>query len=583
MAGVKWIPIVMVMSLLSVIFPSNLALASNGVWEFTAQYRQDVPVTLDVSAASEISTLDPALASDTVSVNVIENLFLGLTNVDPVTSQIAPELATSWEVSGDGMTWTFHLRQDVLWMHYDPASQTATKLRPVVASDVIYGIKRTCDPRLGGYYGTIEAKVIAGCDVVNQTPADDVTDELVYGKTIQVAAPDEKTVIMQLLFPAGFFLSMTPLWMFRPVPQEVVQEFGDEWTQPGNLVTNGPYFAAEVTRGVRRVFVSNPRLPDDLRGDGNIDVINSVVSEDGGTTFALYQDHQIDTAPIPVAEFQSLLADPEYQAQILQVFDLGVFYFGFIHDKPPFDDVHVRRAFSAIIDRDTFIAQLRSGRGLPMIHFTPPGIAHAPPINEIGVGFNPEYARNEMALGGYPNCEGLPEVNIVTYSGAGNWAEFWASAAERYLGCAGQIFNIEQVEFSVLLRLVDNSAPIEDRPNAFTLGWSPTYSDANTFINDVLSCTSENRFQRLCSEVDELIDQAARENDPAIRDELYAEIEDAFFGAEGIFPMAPLFMRSDYVLVKPWYTGPFQTDGLFGGGHWDARQIDMAAKLAARG
>ncbi|NJO56064.1 MAG: hypothetical protein HC834_06590 [Rhodospirillales bacterium] len=62
-----------------------------------------------------------------------------------------------------------------------------------------------------------------------------------------------------------------------------------------------------------------------------------------------------------------------------------------------------------------------------MIHFTPPGMAYAPPINEIGVGFNPDYALEQIELAGYPNCEGFPNVEIVTYQGAGTWAEFWAS------------------------------------------------------------------------------------------------------------------------------------------------------------
>ena len=88
---------------------------------------------------------------------------------------------------------------------------------------------------------------------------------------------------------------------------------------------------------------------------------------------------------------------------------------------------------------------------------------------------------------------------------------------------------------------------------------------------------------RPCTATDDLINAAARETDPAARDQMYREIEEAFFGAEGEFPIAPIFMRLDYALNKPWYTGPFDTDGLFGGAHWDAYNIDMAAKLEARG
>ena len=562
--------------------PPYLTLAADTTLTFVAQYRQDSPIILDVTSGSEVSSLDPALASDTVSVSIIENLFLGLTDVDPITGRILPELATEWEIDSNGLVWTFHLRQDIQWMRYDPASGTAEKVRPVVASDFVYGIKRTCDPRLGGFYGTVAAKVIDGCDVVNQSPNDDVNDDFVYGDTTQVSAPDEATVVITLSFPASFFLAMTPMWMLRPVPRETVDEYGDEWTAPGNIVTNGPYFVRELTRGVQRVYVRNERVPEELSHGGNIDVIQSSVSEDIGTSFALYQTNRIDTAAVPPAELQALLANKIYEEQLFQIFDLSVFYYGYIHDKAPFDDVHVRRAFSAIIDRNTFVSQLRGGRGLPMIHFTPPGIAHSPPINEVGIGFDPDYAHEQLAMSSYGNCQNLPSINIVTFAGTGVWGEFWAAAAQEHLGCDGSLFTIEQVEFSVLLQTIDASTPIQDRPNAWTLGWSPNYPDANNYVNDVLSCTAENRFQRPCSEVDDLVDQAARESDPARRDELYSEIENAFFGSEGIFPMVPLFIRSDYVLVKPWYSGPFATDGIFSGTHWDAQTIDMAAKLSAQ-
>lgn len=574
--------IILLIILFVMVAPPNITWASDAELTITAQYRQDVPVKLDVTSGSEISTLDPALASDTISVSIIENLFLGLTDVDPITGQILPELATRWDISDDGLVWTFHLRQDIQWMRYDPASDIAEKVRPVIASDFVYGIKRTCDPRLGGFYGTVAAKVIAGCDIVNQSPNDDVTDDLVYGDTTQVTAPDEATVVITLSFSSSFFFAMTPMWMFRPVPRETIAEFGDDWTAPGNIVTNGPYFIRELTRGVQRIYIRNERLPEELRHGGNIDIIQSSVSEDLGTSFALYQTNRVDSSSVPAAELQALLNNDIYQNQLLQVFDLSVFYYGYVHDKPPFDDVHIRRAFSAIIDRNAFIAQLRGGRGLPMVHFSPPGIAHAPPINEVGIGFDPDYALQELQQSTYGDCQSLPTINIVTFAGTGVWGEFWSAAAEEYLGCDSSLFTIEQVEFSVLLQMIDSSTPIQDRPNAWTLGWSPNYAHANNYLNDVLSCTAENRFQRECSEVDDLIERAARESDPTLRDELYSEIENAFFGREGIFPMVPLFIRSDYVLIKSWYSGPFETDGIFSGTHWDAQTIDMAAKLAAQ-
>jgi oligopeptide transport system substrate-binding protein len=579
----RTLPVVALLAVMVIsLVPAGFAAADDASVTIIASFQDDAEVVLDVAGTSEISTLDPQQASDAVSITPIENLFHGLTDYDPVTSQVVPELATSWVPNEDGTVWTFSLRDDVMWYRYDPASGTAEELRPVVASDFVYGIKRACDARLGAYYGSIISNVIAGCDIVNQTPEADTTDELVFGDTTKVSAPDDTTVVIELQFAAGYFISMTPMWVMRAVNPESIEEFGAEAFSAGNIVTNGPYFVQEVTRGVRRVFVRNDSHLADLDYGGNIDVINTTLIEDGGTIFALYADNQLDSTAVPSAEIQNVLENADLADELLQVFDLAVFYFGYGHDKAPFDNASARRAFSAVIDRAAFVEQIRQGRGVPMIHFTPPGMAHAVPINEVGVGFDPEFARAEMAAAGYENCEGFPNVNLVTYQGAGTWAEFWAAAAEEHLGCSPDLFTIEQLEFSVLLEVVDPRTPTQDRPSAWTLGWGPDYGDANNWVGDVLSCESENTFLRPCSAIDDLIDQAAAEGDPAVRDQLYREIEEGFFGPEGEQPIVPLYLRADFQLVKTWYTGPFETDGLFGGGHWDARNVDMAAKLAAR-
>lgn len=583
--SVRVLPVLVIAFALVVsLVPVNFALAGDAEITFTANYRQDVPVQVDGSNSSEISTLDPQLAEDSVSITPVENLFLGLTDVDTITGGVNPELATSWEVSEDGTVWTFNLRTDVNWMRYDPATGEAEALRPVVAGDFVYGIQRGCDSRLGSYYGSIAATVVAGCDVTFNTPVEEMTDELAFGDTVGVSAPDDQTVVVELQFAAGYFFSMSAMWMLRPAYREGIEEYGDEFFTPGNIVTNGPYFVEENVRGVRRVFVRNNDLPADLySGDGNIERIVTTVIEDGGTTFALYQDNQLDSSGVPSAELQNILADPEYADQLHAIYDNAVFYFGFAFDKPPFDNVNARRAFSAIIDREAFVQQVRQGLGVPMIHFTPPSMFGAPPINEVGIGFDPEYAAAQLAEAGYPNCEGFPNIDMIAYSGAGTWAEFWAAGAEQYLGCDPSLINVEQLEFSVLLEVTSPETPTQDRPNTWTLGWGPDYQDANNWVGDVLSCHVDNRQNRPCDEVDELIDQAARESDPDARIELYAEIEEALFGAEGTFPIAPIFLRFGYVLYKPWYTGPFETDAQVGGAHWGAYSIDMAAKLAARG
>ena len=101
---------------------------------------------LNWNLGTEPPTLDPALATDTTSVQCDELLFLGLTDFDDQTLETIPELATEWSVSTDGLVWTFKMRKDVEWVHYDPATQKTTKKGKVTAHDVVYGVKRTINP-----------------------------------------------------------------------------------------------------------------------------------------------------------------------------------------------------------------------------------------------------------------------------------------------------------------------------------------------------------------------------------------------------------------------------------------------------
>ncbi len=165
----RFLPVVTVIVTMAVaLLPTGLAFASNTDITLTSVMRQEEPVTYYVTDASQISTLDPQRASDQVSIAAIEQLFLGLTNADPENpGNIVPELATSWTVDDTGTVWTFTIRNDVPWVHWNPDTDEGEVLRNVTAGDIAYGIKRSCDPRLGAYYTSVADKVILGCNDVS--------------------------------------------------------------------------------------------------------------------------------------------------------------------------------------------------------------------------------------------------------------------------------------------------------------------------------------------------------------------------------------------------------------------------------
>jgi oligopeptide transport system substrate-binding protein len=540
------------------------------------------PVTFHGYSTTDIPGLDPQLGEDSVSIAYIENLFVHLTNYDLDTAEVVPEAATSWTISEDGLTYTFTVRTDIPWVKYNTFTGETTQEvdadgnpRFLTAHDFVFGIKRACDPNTGSYYSSVIAPNIAGCeDVLYADDPEAIPVELV--DAIGVSAPDDSTLVIVLPAPAAFFLSMTPMWTVAASPAWAIEAHGAEWTEPGNIVTNGRYVLEDWVHGVGRSILRNPLMPADMQGGGNIERFVTNVVPDSTTGYALWLNGEVETSSIPDAELEAHLA--EFADETVQIPDLAVFYIAFRMTKAPFDNVHVRRAFSAAFDRQTYNDEVRQGQSLAMKHFAPPGIFGAPPINEVGVGYNPEYAAEQLALGGYPNCEGFPQVSLLGYSGQStlNWIEFAQANWSENLGCSPDLITIEQQSFSELLA----TTKLDDAevPNMWTLGWGPDYADEQNWVGDVLGCAqTTERIRRTCNEIDDKIEQARLSQDPNERIALYAEIEEAFFGEEGEFPFMPLYVRIAFVAEHSWLT---RTPALFGGDQWYTWSIDQAAQVA---
>lgn len=554
----------------------------------TPEPTPEEPVTMDGYSTTDIPTLDPQLATDVVSINYIENLFVHLTNYDLETQEIVPEAATDWTISEDGETYTFTIRTDIPWVNHNPVTEETTQITDedgnplfVTAQDFEYAIKRACDPNLGSYYSSVIAPQIVGCEeMLNAENPDDEEALAELRDAIGVTAVDDETLVIDLNFSATFFMQMSTMWPLAAAPQPAIDEHGDNWIEAGNIVTNGRYVLHEWVHGVRRQIRRNPLMPEDMQGSGNIERSVTNVVPDTSTGYALWLNNEVDISGIPDAELQAHL--DQYEDETVQVPDLAVFYFGFAHDKPPFDDVRVRRAFSAAFDRATFVEEVRQGQGLPMKHFAPPGIFGAPPIDEVGVGYDVEYAQAQLAEAGYENCEGFPQITLLGYSGEAtlNWIEYAQAQWEENLGCSSDLIQIEQQPFAELLAATAPDTPTEERVHMWTLGWGPDYPDENNWVGDVLWCeASGNRTNRGCTEEDDLIVEARTEQDPERRKELYRQIEEGFFGEDGEFPIAPLYLRIAFVAEHEWVDRDI---ALFGGQQWYNWSIDWEAKQAAR-
>jgi oligopeptide transport system substrate-binding protein len=525
-------------------------------------------VTLRLTGTTFPGTLDPMLAASVPEVQYVPNLFLGLVRIDPTTGDPVPALAQRWSISLDGLTWIFNLRDDVPWVQHDPVNDTFTEVRKVTADDVAFAVQRVCSSTDNGYYATnVAGRYIAGC-ADGQAAGDGTLAQV-------VAAENGLSVSFTLTAPIFAFDAIAALWTLAPVPVEAVTNFPTNWTQPGNLVVSGAFALAERTDN-RLTLVANPLFPADLRGEGNVNRVEYTLTDSTAAGFRTYEDGSIDWAAIPAASQERAFSDEALAEEVYELDTLTMFYLGFATDLPPFDDVNLRRAFAASVNREDFIETVRNGRGMPSTHFLPEEVGEAPAaILPETVGYNPTYAQEQLAQSAYPNCEGLPPVTIYTYAGAGGWAGYLVDSVTETLGCSGDVFTIESRSFADLRAAIDPNTPAENRPQMFTFGNSPDYNDASSFAN-VLACGVDNYFGRqTCTDADDLIQQAATE------DVTYRDVVVAFFGEDGVFPMIPLFQLTRYEAVKPWVSGPIETDGLFDQIYFDNYSIDLDARNSA--
>lgn len=545
-------------------------------------------VTLDLALGNAPPTLDPQRATGAVAMDLIENLFVGLTRYNGAAQRVEPDLATHWDISDDGLVWTFHLREDVFWIRPGlrsptsilPTQSVAEPYRPVIADDVVFAVQRVCDRRTQ-VPDALVLFVIAGCEEVYELAALDDDDLAQIG----VQALDDYTVQFTLSSPASYFSTIVSLAIMRPIPREVVAAYDESntsWASYPDGMTNGRFIINTDTvddEGVQ--LTRNPYWPQPF--SGTVDDVN-IYWLDSEAAYELWLNKGIDVSPLPAGLLDEFMRDTRMRPRLNLVSRQAVFYLSFNFDSEVFSDPAVRRAFSAAIDRQVLIDDVYVDRGLPglpMRHLTPPGALGAPPIDQVGVSYSPDWARLQMAESTVRDCRFLPTVHyLVSNTDVALFhAETLRSMWTRELGCPEEQIIIEQVQFGALLSRTRPDAGSE-RPDLWDLGWTSYYPDAHNWLGEILHCTeSENRQNRRCSDTDNLIAAAATAESPEERAALYRQAEQGFFGDEGVHPVAPLYIQSDYVLIHPWLV---YEPAHFGGEQYDRYQLDPLTKRLER-
>jgi oligopeptide transport system substrate-binding protein len=511
-----------------------------------------------------VTTIDPGLTNDLAHIEVTEQLFLGLTDFDPDTYEVLPELATDWNVSEDGSIYTFHLREDVKW----------TNGESVTAHDIVWAIKRNLLPETESK-NAFTLYILKNAQAINKgqlkmSSDGQILDE--YGNPdtkiasqLGVEAIDDYTVDFTLEHAAGYFPALASLWTYRPLPRKVVKQYGKNWIEPENIQTNGSYMLTDWNKGSYLYLEKNP---DYYEADKvKIPKIHYYIVPESTLGLAMYEKDKLDILGgqaylrLPQDDIPRIKSDPLLRQDIRISPQFCTELYGFNTQLPPMDNSLVRKAISAAIDKQILIDVVLKSYHTPAMTFTrPPIFGSVDPKEEVGIQFNPKQAKTWLAEAGYPNGQGFPKVVLLHQDNEAPRAiaKGVKTILKHYLNIEIEILELDFDSY--LDRLFDRT----QTPHIFRIGWCSDYPDANNWLNDVFHPDKGyNWIGWNNREFAELVDKAQYVFDPQERKLLYRRAEKILNETEA--GIVPIYFASAEFLVKPWVKGWYNM--AFGGQH----------------
>ena len=292
---------------------------------------------------------DPTNNSESISDAIVKQLFEGLTV--STSDGFKPGMAESWDVSEDGKTYTFHLRQDAKWSDGDP----------VTAKDFEYSWGRICDPSFASEALQAITDYVQG--------AQEYFDGTGSYDDIKATAIDDYTFEVVLKNVTPFFPQLVANDVYLPVKQDVVEAAGEGWEKkPETCVSNGPFMLEEYQVGSHMLFKKNPNYYD--ADSVVLDGIKAVIVTDDNTAYQAYQAGEIDVMDhLPSEQIPQIVAE---DPNVIISADTGAQFLNFNVDKAPFDNVHVRKAVTYAIDRKQLVEQVLKDGSVPASGFIAP-------------------------------------------------------------------------------------------------------------------------------------------------------------------------------------------------------------------
>ena len=465
----------------------------------------------------EPPTLDWNLASDFSSFDIISNIMIGLTRFGTDSAGniiVVPGCAQSWQINPDATEYIFKLDPRAKW----------TDGKQVTAQDFVDSFIRIQDPNNVAPYAELLSMI-----------------DLEKSKAI-----DDTTLIIHLKHPAAYFIYLTAYGLTLPIRKDLIAQYGQDWTEPANLVSNGPFKLTEWQHEYKITLERNPLFHLDRKQADQVQTLKFFMVQEQSSAYTLYLNNQfdwIDSRSIPMGEYKNL---KNAEKTLL----LRNTYIGFNTTRKPFNNYLVRQAFSLAINREALVKI--KGKGDVANHtWIPPSLSSLFDYETLKKyqAYNPELARAKLAMAGFPDGKGFPELEFLIPSREDSklLAESLQSMWAKELNVKIKII---AMEWKVFLSTLESNPP-----DLFRLNWGADYPDPDTFMQLFTSKNAINygKFSNL--EYDRLVQLAAASSDAKQRKLLYTQAEKLL--TQDLAAIAALYIDTQ-TIVKKNYVKNFQ-------------------------
>lgn len=485
------------------------------------------PTTVRIRYARDPKSLEPGLFTELVTGWICKDLHAGLVRFDEK-MQVAPFIAKSWDLSPDGLTLTFKLRDDVKFHNG----------RKVVASDFVYTFTRILNPKIKAAAGPSNLSLVKGAK------------EFMDGKATDVAglqAPDDTTFKIVLTEPdPALILRLATVYM-SVIPKEAVVDGEAKWKD--KPVGAGPYKFVEWQPQVKVVLEANP---DYFLGKPKVDRIENLIVPDVTTALAQYQKGELDLLSVAGGQLDQIAKDATLSKELKEYPRAQLTYFVMNEKKvPAFKDKRVRQAFIYAINRQELVEKVMRNDRYLATGYVPAGIPEYL-TGEKAYPYDPAKAKDLMAQAGYPGGKGFPKIEFVSTADESSLLEAAVAMLKANLGIDVSVRIGESGD-------VLNGLWAKDKWDMASWGWSADRPSAEVWLYELMYGPLESNFASYNNpDYDKLVDKARRETDPAKRIVAWQEVEKMAYDEA---PYIPFGFTKFLYLVKPYVKG-FYCDAL---------------------